>query len=89
VLSLPQKPWKKVRISGLDDRNFRITFITEFDSEAQFREMIDEDIVTSLSSQDSLRAVDWPSRSVVVTTADLAALKRNLVYASITVEANE
>jgi hypothetical protein len=89
VLSLPSKPWKKVRISGLRDRNFRITFVTELDNEVQLNEIIEEDIATSLGPQDSLGAADWPSRSVVVTTADLAALKRNLVYASIMVEADE
>jgi hypothetical protein len=89
VLSLPSKPWKKVRISDLDDKNFRITFVTELDNEAQFREIIEEDIVASLGPHDNMVAADWPSRSVIVTTADLAALKRNLVYASIMVEANE
>jgi hypothetical protein len=87
VLSLPSKPWKKVRISELGERNFQITFVTELENEAQFREIIEEDIAVSLGPQDSLGAADWVSRSVIITTADLTVLKRNLVYASIMVEA--
>lgn len=86
MLSLPSKPWKKVRISELGDNNFRITIVTELENEQQFAAIIEEDIAASLGSGDRMRAVDWPSRSVVVTTADLPALKRNLVYSSIMVE---
>ncbi len=89
MLSLPSKPWKKVRISELGDRHFRITFVTELENEAQFREILEEDIVASLGLQDRMGAADWPTRSVVITTPNLPALKRNLVYASIMVESHE
>ncbi len=89
MLSLPSKPWKKVRINQLGGGKFRITFTTELDSEAQLHEIVEEDIITSLGAQDSLGAVDWPTRSIIVTTANVAALKRNLVYASIMVEADD
>ena len=66
-------------------RNFRITIVTELKNEEQFREIVEEDIAASLGLQDRLGAPDWPSRSVIVTTSDLPAVKRNLVYSSIMV----
>ena len=89
MLSLPSKPWKKVRISELAEKTFQLTFVSELENEAQFHEIIEEDIAASLGPQDRIGVADWPSRSVVITTADLPTLKRNLVYASIMVEAHE
>jgi len=86
MLSLPSKPWKKVKIDALGSDQYRITFVSPLADEAEFDESVDEDIASCLAGQDSLGAADWPSRSVVVTTTDLDALKRKLVYASIMVE---
>ncbi len=86
MLSLPSKPWKRVRIDALGGDEYRITFVSPLEDEAQFREAVDEDIAASLGPNDRLGEPDWPSRSVTVNTADLAALKRKLVYASIMVE---
>lgn len=86
MLSLPSKPWKKVRIEPLWGDDYRITFVSPFADEAQFREAIDEDLVSSLGQQDKLGTPDWPSRSLTLTSADLPAFKRKLVYASIMIE---
>ena len=86
MLSLPSKPWKKVRINPLGGEDYRITFISPLDDEAQFQEAIDDDIASSLGPQDRLGTPDWPSKSVTLTTNDLAAFKRKLVYASIMIE---
>ncbi len=86
MLSLPSKPWKKVKIDALGEQVFRVTFLTELENEAQFLEIIGEDIASSLGERDRLGEPDWQSRSVTLTTADLAAFKRKLIYASIMIE---
>ena len=86
MLSLPSKPWKKVKIDALGGDEYRITFVSPLDNETQFNEVIEEDIVASLGAQDRLGDRDWPSRSVKLTTADMPAFKRKLIYASIMIE---
>lgn len=86
MLSLPSKPWKKVKIDALGEREYRITFLSPLDDEAGFLEVIEEDLVSCLGERDRLGKPDWPSRSVTLSTGDLAAVKRKLVYASIMIE---
>lgn len=86
MLSLPSKPWKKVRIDELGNGELRLTFLSDLESEAQFEEVIQKDIVPSLDTKDRLVGQDWPSRSVVVQTLNPAMFKRNLVFACIMVE---
>ena len=86
MLSLPSKPWKMVRLDELGEGGIRLTFVSELESELQFEEVVEEDIVASLGPQDRIGERHWPSRSVSLTTADLDAFKRNLVYASIMIE---
>jgi hypothetical protein len=86
MLALPSKPWKKVRIEALPDRQFRLGFVSEFADEAEFTETVDEDVRDILGSADVLVAADWPTRSVVIATPDLPGLKRNLLFACIMVE---
>jgi hypothetical protein len=84
--SLPSKPWKKVRMDELGQGEIRLTFLSEFGSELLFHVVIEEDIVASLGPEDLIGERDWPSRSVTLTTTDLDAFKRNLVFASIMIE---
>ena len=86
MLSLPSKPWKKVKIDQLSEQEYRVTFISPLENEAQFLEAVDEDLGSSIGERDRLGKPDWDSRSVTLTTADLAAFKRKLVYASIMIE---
>ncbi len=86
MLSLPTKPWKKVKIDNLRQGEFLLTFLSEFESKAQFDEVIKEDIVASLGSQDQIGERNWALRNVAVTTPDLEAFKRRLVYACIMIE---
>lgn len=86
MLSLPSKPWKKVKIDALGDQVFRITFLTELENEARFLEVIGEDIASCLGERDRLGEPDWQSRSVTLTTADLDAFRRKLIFASIMIE---
>jgi len=86
MLALPSKPWKKVRIETLADQRYRIVFLTEMPTEADFLEAIEEDIREVLGANDELGTPDWASRSITLTTPDLAGFKRNLVFACIMVE---
>ena len=86
MLSLPSKPWKKVKIIALPEERYRIVFLTEMSTEAALREVAEQDIAPSLGPRDELGPVDWPSRSVTLTTPDLPTFKRNLVFACIMVE---
>lgn len=86
MLSLPSKPWKKVKIDELGSHEYRLTFLSPLEDEAQFREAVDEDIASSLGEQDRLGPSDWQSRSVTLTTTDLKAFKRRLIFASVMIE---
>ena len=46
------------------------------ESEAQFLEVVEEDLGSSIGEGDRLGQPDWDSRSVTLTTADLAAFIR-------------
>ena len=86
MLALPSKPWKKVRIEALAEHRYRIVFLTQMPTEADFVEAIEEDIKASLGTNDELGPPDCPTRSITLTTADLPGFKRNLVFASVMVE---
>ncbi len=86
MLSLPSKPWKKVKIDALGGDEYRITFLSPLADEAQFKEVIEEDIASSAGEHDRLGDPDWHSRGVTLPTSDLPAFKRKLVYASIMIE---
>jgi hypothetical protein len=86
MLSLPSKPWKKVKIEAVAEQRYRIVFLSEFPDEAAFGEAIEKDIRPSLGPKDELSAPDWLSRSVTLTTPDLPTFKRNLVFACVMVE---
>jgi hypothetical protein len=86
VLSLPSKPWKKVRIVPLEKDGFRVTILSELKSQAEFDEIIEEDIVASLGEHGRVVTRDWPSRCVDVSTPELGLFKRNLIFASVMIE---
>ena len=70
----------------MSDGRHRIVLLTEACSEADFLKVIDEDIRPSLGAGDALGAADFPSRSVMLATADLRTFRRNLVFACVMVE---
>ena len=86
MLSLPSKPWKKVKIDELGNQEYRLTFLSPLENELQFREAVVEDIASSLGEQDRLGQSDWQSRSVTLTITDLKAFKRKLIFASVMIE---
>lgn len=86
MISLPSKPWKKVSMEALAGNDYRIVFLTEMPTEAEFFEAIEKDIRPCLGVRDELGTPDWASRSVKLTTLDLPNFKRNMVYACVMIE---
>ena len=86
MLSLPSKPWKKVKIETVSERRHRIVLLTEACSEADFLRVVEEDLRPSLGAGDALDGPDFASRSVMLTTGDLRTFRRNLVFACVMVE---
>lgn len=86
MLALPQKPWKRVRITPLGADRYTVTFVSPLDSEAAFDAAVTEDLAACLGSGDELTDPSWPARSVTLTTRSLPAFERRLVLESIAVE---
>lgn len=86
MISLPSKPWKKIKIEVVAEPLYRIVFLTDMPTEAALLEAVDKDIRPSLGAGDALDSPDWDSRSVMLSTTDLRTFKRNLVYACVMVE---
>lgn len=86
MISLPSKPWKRVKVEHVAEHRYRIAFLTEMPGEAEFLEAIEKDLRPCLGVRDELGTADWASRSVTLTTLDLATFKRNMVYACVMVD---
>lgn len=86
MISLPSKPWKKVRLEDAAGQGLRIVFLTELPTEQAFLEAVEKDLRPCLGLQDELGEPDWASRSVLLKTQDLPTFKRNLVFACVMVE---
>jgi hypothetical protein len=86
MLSLPSKPWKKIKLETVGKDSYRLVFLTDMATEDEFNETIGKDVVPCLTPKDSLGPADWASRSVTFTTKDLVTFKRNLVFACLMVE---
>lgn len=70
----------------MSEKCYRIVFLTEILTEAALRDAVEKDIAPCLGASDELGPVDWPSRSVTLTTLDLPTFQRNLVFACIMIE---
>jgi hypothetical protein len=86
MISLPSKPWKRVKLEDVAEQRYRIVFLTEMPGESDFIEAVEKDIRPCLGKDDELDMPDWPSRSVILMTRDLPTFKRNLVFACVMVE---
>lgn len=86
MLSLPAKPWKRVKVSPESDGRYTVTVLSPLDDEEGFRQMVREDIEPSLGEQDRLEEARWSTRSVTVTVARLDLFQRRLAFKSVIVE---
>jgi len=88
MLSLPSKPWKKVKVEQLTEKQYRITFVSPLNSETAFRRTVRDDLELCLNEGDEIRDPDWASRSVVLITEDFETFKRRLIYVCIMIESD-
>lgn len=86
MLSLPDKPWRRVRLVPEGEGRYRLTFLSGIGDRADFAQTVLEDLEACLSRGDQLTGEDWESRSVTVTTANLDAFVQNLALHRLMVE---
>lgn len=75
-----------MKIIALPEHCYRIVVLTEMPTETDFRAVVEKDLASGTGLDDELSSIDWPSRSVILKTLDLATFKRNLVFACVMVE---
>lgn len=86
MLSLPEKPWRRVRLVAEGGTRYRLTFLSGVGTRAEFEQTVVEDLDACLSPGDELSDADWESRSVTIVTADVEAFVRNLALYRVIVE---
>jgi hypothetical protein len=78
MLRLPKKP--RIKIESTGDNQYLITFLGRIKNENEFNEMIGLHLESALGVDDSLKNQNWHSKSVTVSTDDIRALERRLVF---------
>lgn len=86
MLSLPSKPWKRVKVSAEGAGRYTVTILSPLKDEEEFQQVIREDLEPSLGELDRLEEVRWSTRSVTVTLARLDLFQRRLAFKSVIVE---
>jgi hypothetical protein len=86
MLSLPSKPWKKVKVEQEEDGPYTVTFLSPLKDEAEFKSIIHEDLERCLGEHDSLMNPRWDTRSITLNTRDFDSFKRKLIFACILIE---
>lgn len=86
MLSLPSKPWKKIKIDHEENNRYVITFISRIEHEVDFHKTLHDDLELCISGDDALSDACWETKSVVLTTEDFALFKKRLVYVCIMIE---
>ena len=78
MLRLPKKP--KIRIEHAGDNQYLITFLGRIKNEHEFNDMLYNHLEMALGVDDALKNPNWSSKSVTVSTDDIRALERRLVF---------
>ena len=89
MLSLPSKPWKKVKIEEKKEGEYRITFLTPIKESAEFERIIEEDLKYCLGEEDRFSAPQWKTMSITLFTTDIQSFRRRLIYQRIFIEDDE
>jgi hypothetical protein len=87
MLRLPQKP--KIKIESSGDNHYLITFLGRIKNELEFNDMLYLHMERALGVGDSLKNPHWSSKSVTVSTDDIRALERRLIFFEISAGPNE
>ncbi len=80
MLSMPQKPLKKVSVAPEGEGRYRLTFLSAVQDEDEFKQMIEEDIKDSLGENDSIVDPDWETKSLILITDDLDSFLMELNF---------
>jgi len=86
MLSLPSKPWKRIRVEQQSEKQYLITFVSPLEDADKFQKIIHDDLELCLNKGDELSNAGWASKSIVLTTEDFQTFKRRLVYVCVMVE---
>ena len=78
MLRLPQKP--KIKIENTGDNQYLVTFLGRIKNEHAFNDMLYLHLEKALGIGDALKDPQWRSKSVTITTNDIRALERRLIY---------
>ncbi len=86
MLSLPSKPWKKVKLEDEGEGRYAITILSRLRSRAAFEKFVRDDLGSCLGAEDTLSDPRWKTGSVTLRTRHLKSFKRKLIYANIVIE---
>jgi hypothetical protein len=86
MLSLPQKPWRRARITALGEGRHLMTFVAGVANRAAFDAALREDVEACLGPADRILAEDPGALAVTLELRDLQAFQRALALQSILVE---
>ncbi len=86
MLSLPSKPWKKIKIDQEAEGLYRITILSPLKDEVEFNEIIHDDLELCLGEHDNLADPRWDTKSMTLTTKNLESFRRKLISVCIMVE---
>lgn len=89
MLSLPEKPWRNVRLESLGGDRYALVFLQELDDEAALRDLIDEYVSPCLGTGDLIEEVSWPDTGVVLTINDLGVFMRDLAFNGLVIDEGE
>ena len=89
MLSLPSKPWKKVKVVKKKEGKYSITFLSPFKKSEEFKRIIEEDLKYCLGEKDRFSAPKWKTKSITLSTQDIQAFRRRLLYQRIFIEDDE
>lgn len=78
--TMPLKPLKKVRVDQQDPTRFTVTVLSPVRDQAEFEEIIREDIRPCLGVFDGFVNADWDTRSFTLVTQDYYTFKHKLIY---------
>ncbi len=86
MLSLPSKPWKKVKLDDEGEGRYAITILSPMQDQAAFEKFVQEELRSCLGVDDTLSEPRWKTRSVTLATRNLKSFNRKLIYANIVIE---
>lgn len=89
MLSLPSKPWKKVKIEKKKEGKYLITFLSPLKKSAEFERIVEEDLKECLGEKDRFGAPKWKTKSIPLSTQDIQSFRRRLLYQRIFIEEDE